>query len=90
MGQGDPAIMPVRRERRSYFEKFGWASSAMNIVGTPWTAVQCSFSMVFKTSSASNAGAGRTIVEPWVTQARLERAMPKQWKNGTGMQSRSF
>ena len=79
IGQGEPAMIPVRRVRRSYREKLGWVSSAMNIVGTPCTAVQCSFSMVFRTSSASNAGEGRTIVDPWVTQARLESTIPKQW-----------
>ncbi len=79
IGQGEPAMMPVRRDVRLYFAKFGWVSSAMNIVGTPWSAVHFSFSTVFKTSSASKAGPGRTMVEPWVTQARLESTMPKQW-----------
>ena len=60
-------MMPVRRDSRLYFEKLEWVSSAMNIVGTPWTAVQRSISTVFKTSSASNAGLGRTMVVPWVT-----------------------
>ena len=34
-GHGDPAMMPVRRLERSKWSKSGWASSAMNIVGTP-------------------------------------------------------
>ncbi|WML68446.1 MAG: hypothetical protein METHP_02071 [Methanoregula sp. SKADARSKE-2] len=40
------------------------------MVGTPWTAVQCSFSIVWRTASASNVGAGRTIVVPWVKEKR--------------------
>ena len=35
MGQGDPAMMPVRRLLRSNFAKSGWSSWAMNMVGTP-------------------------------------------------------
>ena len=34
-GQGEPAMIPVRRLDRSNRWKSGWASSAMNIVGTP-------------------------------------------------------
>ncbi|CAM5265175.1 hypothetical protein SVIOM74S_01815 [Streptomyces violarus] len=34
-GQGEPAMMPVRREERSYDAKPGRFSSAMNMVGTP-------------------------------------------------------
>lgn len=34
-GQGEPAMMPVRREERSKVAKSGWSSSAMNMVGTP-------------------------------------------------------
>ena len=30
------------------------------------------------------------MVVPWVTQAMTPRTQPKQWKKGTGMQSRSF
>ena len=35
IGQGAPAMMPVRSEPRSNSEKRGWASSAMNMLGTP-------------------------------------------------------
>ena len=35
IGQGLPAIIPVRSEVRSNFAKSGWSISAMNIVGTP-------------------------------------------------------
>ena len=51
----------------------------MNMVGTPWTAVHRSSWMVWSTLSASKAGEGRTMVEPWVMQAMFERTMPKQW-----------
>ncbi len=35
IGQGEPAMIPVRSERRSNILNIGWLSSAMNIVGTP-------------------------------------------------------
>ena len=35
IGQGEPAMIPVRRLDRSNSPKRGWSSSAMNIVGTP-------------------------------------------------------
>ena len=38
-------MIPVRKEERSYLLKFGCSSSAMNIVGTPWTAVHFSVSI---------------------------------------------
>jgi len=34
-GQGDPAMMPVRKDVRSNMENMGWFNSAMNMVGTP-------------------------------------------------------
>ena len=43
IGQGDPAMMPVRRLDVSNILNIGWLSSAMNIVGTPYRAVQRSF-----------------------------------------------
>ena len=45
--------------------------------------------MVCSTLSGSKISTG-TMVEPWVTQAMTPSTQPKQWKNGTGMQSRSF
>ena len=51
----------------------------MNIVGTPWSAVHRSSCTVARTASALKTGEGRTIAEPWVTAAMLERTMPKQW-----------
>ncbi len=44
-GHGEPAIMPVRSDDRSNEWKSGWASMAMNIVGTPSTLVQRSASI---------------------------------------------
>jgi hypothetical protein len=35
IGQGEPAMMPVRRLERSKDAKSGWSSIAMNMVGTP-------------------------------------------------------
>ena len=35
MGQGLPAIMPVRIYEKSVFAKSGFSSIAINIVGTP-------------------------------------------------------
>jgi hypothetical protein len=35
IGQGLPAMMPVRRLDRSKPAKSGWSSWAMNMVGTP-------------------------------------------------------
>ena len=35
IGQGAPAMMPVRRAERSAFANSGWDRMAMNMVGTP-------------------------------------------------------
>ena len=40
IGQGDPAMMPVRSDDRSNSPNRGCSSSAMNMVGTPCSAVQ--------------------------------------------------
>ena len=39
IGQGDPAMMPVRIWEKSVFGKSGCSSMAINMVGTPWKAV---------------------------------------------------
>ena len=44
-GQALPDMMPDLSEWKSNFEKSGWSSMAMYIVGTPYVAVQRSFSM---------------------------------------------
>ena len=51
----------------------------MNIVGTPYTAVQRSSAIARSVTSGSKPGAGITIVAPWVVQPRLAITMPKQW-----------
>jgi hypothetical protein len=79
IGQGEPAMIPVRSEERSNDANSGWPSSAMNIVGTPCSAVQRSSATAASVARGSKTGAGITIVAPWVTQARLPRTMPKQW-----------
>ncbi len=79
VGQGEPAMMPVRRLLKSNLLKSGCSSSAMNIVGTPWTAVHFSFSMVVMTATGSKYSDGSTRAEPCVMQARFDRTMPKQW-----------
>ena len=53
MGQGEPAMMPVRNEVRSNSRKRECSSSAMNMVGTPCTAVQRSSAMAWSVASAS-------------------------------------
>ena len=45
MGQGLPAMIPVRIKLKSVFSKSGCSSMAMNMVGTPWKAVTCSLLM---------------------------------------------
>ena len=55
MGQGEPAMMPVRRLDRSNIGNIGWFSSAMNIVGTPYSAVHFSFCTEARTRSGIEA-----------------------------------
>ena len=78
-GQTAPAMTPVRRLDRSRSGKLGWFCIAMNIVGTPYTPVQRSASMVSRVTPGSNPGAGITMVTPWVVQPRFPITMPKQW-----------
>ena len=77
-GHGAPAMMPVRRDDKSNARNCGWSSSAMNMVGTPCNAVQRSCATLCKVCTGLKCGAGRTIVAPCVTQARLPSTMPKQ------------
>ena len=58
IGQGAPAIMPVRRQDRSNLAKSGWSSSAMNMVGTPCSAVQRSSATVSQRRERVEALAG--------------------------------
>ena len=39
IGQGEPAMMPVRICEKSVLSKSGCSSMATNIVGTPWKQV---------------------------------------------------
>ena len=87
-GQGLPAMMPVRRLVRSKVAKSGWFSSAMNMVGTPYTAVARSLWMACSTSPASKSST-MTMVERCVRHAMTPSTQPKQWKNGTGRHTRS-
>jgi hypothetical protein len=78
-GHGEPAMIPVRRDDRSNDAKSGWSSSAMNIVGTPYSDVQRSAATARSVASASKPGAGITMHDPWVTAPRFPMTMPKQW-----------
>ena len=89
MGHGEPAMMPVRSEFRSNSSKRGWPSSAMNIVGTPCSAVQRSSATALSAATGSNASPGNTIAAPVDTDASTASTMPKQWYSGTGMHSES-
>jgi hypothetical protein len=58
MGHGEPAMMPVRRLLRSNLANSGWSSWAMNMVGTPYSAVQRSSDTACRVANGSNASAG--------------------------------
>ena len=62
IGQGEPAMMPVRICEKSVFGKFSWLSIAMNIVGTPWKQVIFSLLMHSSPSLGENAGIGDIVV----------------------------
>ena len=64
-------MIPVRRDVRSTVSNVGSASSAMNIVGTPYREVQRSASTASSVARGSNASLGITMQAPWVTIARL-------------------
>ena len=78
-GQGAPAMIPVRSDDRSNVSKPWSASSAMNIVGTPYSEVHDSAATASRVAFGSNEGAGITMHEPWVVAARFPMTMPKQW-----------
>ena len=81
-------MMPVRRLSRSNMGNIGWLSSAMNMVGTPYSAVHFSFWTDASTSSGSKLSM-ITAVAPCVTMAIIPSTRPKQWKSGTGRHTRS-
>ena len=72
-------MIPVRSEDRSNSLKRSCSSSAMNIVGTPYSDVQRSSCTVSSTAIGSKAGAGITMHAPCAMAARLPMTMPKQW-----------
>ena len=78
-GHGEPAMIPVRSEDRSYEPKSARASSAMNIVGTPYSEVQRSSATAASVAAGSKPGAGMTMQAPCEVAARLPITMPKQW-----------
>ena len=88
IGQGAPAIMPVRSDDRSNMSNIGWFSSAMNIVGTPCSAVQRSLWTDASTFSGSKSST-ITMVDPCVMTEQTPSTHPKQWNNGTQISSRS-
>ena len=72
-------MIPVRRLVRSNSVNVGCSSSAMNIVGTPYSDVQFSSCTACSVATGSNAGAGMTMHAPCDVHARLPMTMPKQW-----------
>lgn len=69
----------MRSEERSYDAKSGRFSSAMNIVGTPYSEVQRSCCTALSTAAGSNEGHGITMQAPCEVMPRLPITMPKQW-----------
>ena len=88
IGQGLPAMMPVRMWLKSVFSKFGCSSMAMNMVGTPWKAVICFSLMQCRPLRGEKAVIGYMEV-PCVMAAVMASTMPKQWNMGTWIIRRS-
>ena len=88
MGQGEPAMMPVRMWEKSVLGKSSCSSMAMNMVGTPWKAVIRSLLMQLRAGLGLKYGRGR-MVAPWVMEAVMASTMPKQWNMGTWIIMRS-
>jgi len=57
-------MTPVRSDEKSVVSKSGWSSWAMNIVGTPYSDVHRSASIVASVCPASNVSPGVTMQEP--------------------------
>ena len=88
MGQGLPAMMPVRMWEKSVFEKFSCSSMAMNMVGTPWKQVIFSRLMHSSETRGEKAGIGESVT-PCVIAAVMASTIPKQWNIGTWIIMRS-
>lgn len=85
----EPAARPVLTvDIRYRFDLFA-STSAMNMVGTPSSAVHFSLCSASRTSGASNWSHGNTMVLPWVKVPRNPITRPKQWKSGGGQQTMS-
>ena len=70
-------MIPVRNVDRSWSAKPGVFCIAMNIVGTPYTAVQRSSWIVCRVIAGSKPGAGITIVAPWRGAAEVAHHHPE-------------
>src|SRR5450759_1675324 len=90
IGQGAPAMTPVRKEDRSNCEKLGTPSMATNMVGTPCSAVQRSDETAAKVETASKDSPGKTMQLPLDAQTNTPSTIPKQWYRGTGTHRRSL
>ena len=89
IGQGLPAMMPVRIWEKSVLAKSACSSMAMNIVGTPWKAVICSWLMQSSAACGREMPGSGDMVAPWVMEAVMASTMPKQWNMGTWIIMRS-
>ena len=78
-GHSAPAMIPVRSDDRSNDAKSSWFCIAMNIVGTPYTAVHRSLCTARSVAPRVEPGRRYHHREPCVTQPRLAITMPKQW-----------
>ena len=78
-GHGEPAMIPVRSDDRSWVSKLESDSSAMNMVGTPYSDVHFSAATAASVAAGSNARAGITMHAPWEVAPRFPITMPKQW-----------
>ncbi|EJX04042.1 hypothetical protein EVA_07849 [gut metagenome] len=88
IGHSEPAMIPVLSDVKSNMLNIGWLSSAINIVGTPYRAVQRSLWIDANTSSGSNFST-ITCVHPWVSTFIDASTTPKQWNSGTQQHSLS-
>ena len=79
IGQGAPAMMPVRSVDRSRRASSSCSSIAPNIVGTPCSAVQRFLAIERSVSPASKLSPGKTIVAPEAAAQSTPSTMPKQW-----------
>src|SRR5262249_41097967 len=70
-GPGAPAMMPVRSDEQSKRSQSGSSSTARNIVGTPYSAVQRSAWTASSTARGWNHSPGITMQAPWLVQARF-------------------